>query len=517
MAQTGIPAEAFGRLYVASSQIGHAIVRCRSREELLREVVRTLVESAGFAMAAISWHDPASHELIPVAAFGDDAGYTSRVRIFTDERPEGRGPGGTAFREDAPCFCNDFLNDPRTQVWREAARASGWRASAAIPIRMGGKPRGLLSVYAREIGFFGRKESELVLEVAGDVAIGLERLDAEEHRCLAEAALSASERRLKLALDAAEIGTFDWATGTGKSAWGGHFDRLFGFATGEFDGSWPCLERRLHPDDLPGLLRTVQAACDTHTPFVIEFRVLWTGGDIRWVGAHGEFYYGPSGRPARVYGAVRDITEQKRAATALHESEERLRQAIRVSDIGIFDHDHLTDIIYWSPQQRAIHGWGPEEPVTLPAYLLRVHDEDRARIAMAVRRAHDPAGDGLFDVEYRMLFPNGSVRWARVRSQTFFAGDGGGRRPVRTVGAVTDITERKQAEEEQKKLASVVEMSGEFIGIATLEGQVVYLNNAALALAGLESMEEARGKTIFDFFADSHLAQARDEMYGSVQ
>jgi hypothetical protein len=114
----------------------------RSRAELLEEVVRALVESAGFAMAFIAWNDPASHELTPVARFGDASHYLDRVKMFADESLEGQGPAGTAFRTRAPYYCNDFLNDPRTILWRDAAYASGWRAFAAIPIVIGAEPRG---------------------------------------------------------------------------------------------------------------------------------------------------------------------------------------------------------------------------------------------------------------------------------------------------------------------------------------------------------------------------------------
>jgi len=122
---------------------------------------------------------------------------------------------------------------------------------------------------------------------------------------------------------------------------------------------------------------------------------------------------------------------------------------VRVSHIGIFDHDHRSNHIYMSPELRAIQGWGPDELVTLDMYIERVHVDDREKIHEAVRRAHDPTGDGLYDVEHRLVLPDGSVRWTSTRSQTFFEGEGAARRPVRTVGAVRDITEQKQAEEEQ--------------------------------------------------------------------
>ena len=150
------------------------------------------------------------------------------------------------------------------------------------------------------------------------------------------------------------------------------------------------------------------------------------------------------GEPCWV-SVLRDVTESRRAERALRESEERLRQAIRVSDIGIFDHDLRSDTIYWSPEQRKIHDWGADEPVTLQKFIACVHPDDMEAIVAQVQRAHHPAGDGTFDVEHRIIRRDGQIRWLTTRSQTYFEGEGSERHPVRTVGAVADITERKQA------------------------------------------------------------------------
>jgi PAS domain S-box-containing protein len=510
-----IEIERFGRLYVATSHVSRAVMRSGSREELLKEVVRVLVEDGKFAMAFICWHDPATHELVPLARFGDAEGYVDRVRLFTDQRPEGQGPEGNAFRTVAPYICNDFLNDPRTLPWREAVRASGWRALAAFPIIIGGLPRGLLCVYALEPGMFGPDQVELLRQVTLDVAFGLEHVDGEERRRRAEAALAGSEQRLKSAMDAAALVTFDWDLQTGKIVWDGHYERMFGFEPGGFEGTLAAFEKCVHPEDLPKLNRALDAARGSRGTFSHTFRIVWPDGSDHWIFGQGEFHHDDSGQPCRMYGAFLDTTQRKRVDATLRASARRLRQAVRVSQIGIFDHDHITDTIYWSPRQRAIYGWSPDQPVTLQAYFGLVHPDDRERIAAAVQRAHDPAGDGLFEVENRIQLPDGSIRWTSTRSQTFFDLEGGGR-PVRTVGAVRDITEQKQAGEEHKKLATVVAMNRDFIGIATLEGRVIYLNHAAMTLVGLGSIEEACQKTIFDFLSDSERVRAQDDFYKSL-
>jgi PAS domain S-box-containing protein len=186
---------------------------------------------------------------------------------------------------------------------------------------------------------------------------------------------------------------------------------------------------------------------------------------------------------------VRDISSLKQAEQALRGSEERLRAAVNVSQIGIFDHDQRTDSIYWSPQQRVIHGWGPDEPITLQAFLNLVHPDDRESIASAVRRAHDPAGDGIWDVEHRIIRRDGTVRWLKERSQTFFEGEGDARRPVRTVGAVLDITGQRRTEEEHERLQAQLFQAQKMESIGQLAGGVAHdFNNILTAIIGYGSI-----------------------------
>jgi PAS domain S-box-containing protein len=153
-----------------------------------------------------------------------------------------------------------------------------------------------------------------------------------------------------------------------------------------------------------------------------------------------------------VLAVASDVTELKHTEEALRRTEELLGQGVRIARLGIFDHDQITDAIYWSPELRSMLLWDPDERTTLAQYVTRIHPDDRERIAVEIGRAHDPAGNGSYDVEHRVIAGDGTTRWIRVRSQTYFDRTGPSQRPVRTVGALIDITEQKQTEQKREWL-----------------------------------------------------------------
>ncbi len=145
--------------------------------------------------------------------------------------------------------------------------------------------------------------------------------------------------------------------------------------------------------------------------------------------------------------ATEDVTARVEAQNALHERKERSDQVIQLANFGIFDHDHRTGKMYWSPAMREIYGVGPDDQTSFEGYIQLLHPEDREAVVLAVKQAQDPAGDDLFSVEHRVVHRDGSVRWVSFRSWTLFDNEGPERRPTRTLGAMIDITKRKQAEE----------------------------------------------------------------------
>jgi len=178
--------ERLSRLYAALSHINQVIARTTTRDELLRKICRALVEHGGFRMSWIGWYAPDSHAIVPAAVWGDETGYLDTTAVYGDERPEGHGPTGTAFREGRPYISNHLLQDPASAPWRDALVRAGFRGSAAFPVREAGQLRGTLTVYAGEPGMFRESEIALLAEAANDLSFGLDNLARDAARRRAE-------------------------------------------------------------------------------------------------------------------------------------------------------------------------------------------------------------------------------------------------------------------------------------------------------------------------------------------
>lgn len=137
-------------------------------------------------------------------------------------------------------------------------------------------------------------------------------------------------------------------------------------------------------------------------------------------------------------------------------TEELLKLALESSGVAIWLMDPATEAIEWTAACKEIFQVPLDQPIDYAFFLSRLHPDDREATDIAVRQALDSAGSGSYDVEYRAIMADSSIRWIAARGRAFFDGDD--RRPVQFIGTVRDVTERKTIEQslqaalEQKQL-----------------------------------------------------------------
>ncbi|MEW6211007.1 MAG: PAS domain S-box protein, partial [Acidobacteriota bacterium] len=295
-----------------------------------------------------------------------------------------------------------------------------------------------------------------IIDLVGEKCLLLDINDITERKRM-EDALRESEERLKMALDAANMATWDWDLLTGEVKWSGQEYKLYGLAPGDSPKNAQSLLELVHPEDRDNLRDTVMRAMKGQAEYSGEYRVVWPDGEIRWLSARGEILRDPAGRPLRTIGVVQDITERKRMEETQRESEERLRMALDAADMGTWEWDISTDRMKWSGQQYKLYGLDPGSfDGTTESLFKIVHPQDRDRIRQSIRRAIKEGTE--HNVEYRITRPDGEIRWMAVKGDVARNSDG---RAARMLGVVYDITERKRAEEELQRAKEAAESASQ--------------------------------------------------------
>jgi PAS domain S-box-containing protein len=199
----------------------------------------------------------------------------------------------------------------------------------------------------------------------------------------------------------------------------------------------------------------------TGEPFDMVFALRGADGVFRPFLTRGMPVRDRRGRIVRWFGTNTDITAQRDTEVALRKSQERLRAALEASGTGTFHWHIQKNLVEWDESLDVLFGLPPGSPPrTLEAFAAMVHPEDRAAVAEACERCARVGAD--FEMEFRLIRPDGEVRWIYDRGKTFLDDR---QRPEYMSGACVDITERKRAArllEERARLSAL----GADIGLA---------------------------------------------------
>jgi len=263
----------------------------------------------------------------------------------------------------------------------------------------------------------------------------------------AEAKLRETEERHELAMRSINEGTYDWDLSNDRIYYSDRVQISVGYAPGDIrtPKDWrDCI----HPDDLPRYDAAIRAHLKGETErFECDYRYRNARSEWCWARQHGIAVRDISGRAVRMVGSTGDITELKRAEEALKQSEDRYALATRAATEGIYEWDLAANSLFLTDRAIEFFALPSSDWLTPKDWNARIHPDDFEGYRSAVRTYFKGAADQL-EHEYRISDTEGGYRW--VLDRAIGVRDDRGR-ISKLVGAISDITARKNAELELKR------------------------------------------------------------------
>jgi PAS domain S-box-containing protein len=219
-----------------------------------------------------------------------------------------------------------------------------------------------------------------------------------------------------------------------------HAESLLGFPREEWLEDPEFWRRHTHPEDVARAAAFCRECIAQGKDHDFEYRMIARDGRVVWLRDIVTVDRSKAGE-VRLCGIMIDITAERATEDALRASQERLAHTQQAGRVGTFDWDLVTDAATWTPELHALYG-EPALPTSKETWFRRVHPDDLIDATDAVQDAMDT---GVLDIEYRVRWPDGTVRWLHARGHASRDGSG---TPVRMLGAVVDVTERKRLEQE---------------------------------------------------------------------
>ncbi|GAB4537568.1 MAG: hypothetical protein Tsb0014_26450 [Pleurocapsa sp.] len=347
------------------------------------------------------------------------------------------------------------------------------------------------------------KEQQLAYCVARDIT---ENKRQEEQ-------LRDSEQQLRLAFEAARMGSWNWNIQQDEIKWSSNLEALFGLEPGQFDGSYEMFVSSLHSDDRDRVIQAIENSVTTGADYDMEFRIVYPNGQIRWALSKGKVFYDQNGQPLQMVGVDLDITKHKQLEEQLRQKEERWQLALQGNNDGLWDWNIQTNEVFFSTHWREMLGYEEHEIGNhLDEWSKRVHPEDLEVVLQAVQNHLDKKTD-FYVSEHRVQCKNGTYKWILDRGKALWDEAGN---PVRMVGSHTDITERKATEQILKQQAIIFESISEGIVVTDLEGRIIDYNPAAEKMLGY-SCAEVIGKTPAMFHRPEESSQLTQNILASIQ
>lgn len=304
-----------------------------------------------------------------------------------------------------------------------------------------------------------------------------------------ENALKESEFRWKFAIEGSGDGLWDWNVQTNKVFFSHQWKAMLGYADYEIGDTLDEWKKRVHPEDITKCMEDVERHFLGETlAYINEHRILCKDGSYKWILDRAMVVErSKDNKPLRVIGTHTDITTRRNVEESLKLADERLNLAVEFGDIGVWDLDLVNDKAWRNLKHDQVFGYDTLQPQWGQEICARhVVPEDRHIFLQAFT---DAASTGKLYVECRIIQQDQSIHWISVRGRTIYDNH---RQPIRMLGIVADITERRKVED-KLRIAAITFETQEGILVTDATNHILSVNHAFTKITGY-SLEDVVGK-----------------------
>ncbi len=350
-----------------------------------------------------------------------------------------------------------------------------------------------VEIAARGLDFAGRPAC---LIHARDVTA---RIEAESAMAAALTAQQQSQRLTRIAGAAARLGGWVVDTTDHTLTWSDEVRSMHEVPPGFRPTVGDAIEFYA-PEHRAAITDAVTACARDGTPFDLDLEIVTAKGRRLWVRAIGEAVHDLDGQVVKVQGAFQDISGVRQGLEAMRLSEERFRLLSRTTNDAVWDWDMVTGAHWWNEGVQTLFGYPPEEiEPTIQFCLDRIHPDDFDATNAVVTGAI-ASGAESWSGEYRFRHRDGSYVW--VLDCGYIQRDASGN-PVRMIGGMKDLTERKRHEERIAEQAALLDEARDAIVVRDLDLRITYFNKSAERLYGLAADDLTARSAMEDSYVDA--------------
>ncbi len=301
--------------------------------------------------------------------------------------------------------------------------------------------------------------------------------DITERRRIDET-LKKNEKQLSEAQRIAHMGSWQWDIEQNSTRWSDELYRIFGVEADQFDpNAYEAFMNCIHPEDRERVSRVMNESINEKSRFEVEYRIILPDKTLRHILSCGEVICNKMGKVSIMLGNSQDVSERKEAENNLRISEEKYRSLVESSDDLVYLVDKKCSYIFMNKKYAERFNL-PLEKIIGKSYFKfhskKISDLFRNDVNEITRRGHPITKDHKSERDNKYYLRT----FSPVKNE---------KGEVIAVSIISkDISELKQAEEELQKLASVVHHISELVNLATLDGKMIFLNDAGSKMLGID-------------------------------